>query len=534
MVRSKGNLLETLELSSFRSLPFPLGPQGTWRYGSPGLRAAPGSGDRVIAQADRNGRVRHGSCRGAPVVTAIASRSSSVDREVAGDLQRKLGLWDAVSIIIGIVIGAGIYETAPLVFRNVSSPSAALAVWVLGGLLSLVGACCYAELASTYPRSGGDYVYLSRAFGRLVGFLFGWAQLTVILTGSIGMMAYVFADYAVALVNAPAQSAMPWAAAVVIALTLLHVLSVSIGTRAQNLLTAVKVIGVLSVVAVGGWVALSRDVPPAPPSTSVETGSLGLAMILVLYTFGGWNDAAFVAAEVRERRKNLPRALILGTLAVTLIYLLMNAAFLVALGFEGARSSRAIARDVFMNAFGAWGGAAISLLVMVSALGAASALIFTGSRLHAALGRDYSILHKLGTWHPRLGSPALALTTQLLVTLLLIVAASSGFGQRHGGFDTLLRGTAPVFWAFFLLTGLSLFRLRQLEPQRERPFRVPLYPLTPLVFCGTCVYMLYSSIAYAGTLALLGLVPLLAGLPFYLASKRKPVAAPELLRSAAE
>jgi amino acid transporter len=465
---------------------------------------------------------------------AGASRLSSVDPDVAGDVRRTLGLWDAVSIIIGIVIGAGIYETAPLVFSNVSSPSAGLAVWVVGGLLSLVGACCYAELASTYPRSGGDYVYLSRAFGRLFGFLFGWAQLTVILTGSIGMMAYVFADYAVALLNAPPRSAMPWAAGSVIALTLLHVLSVSLGTRAQNLLTAAKVVGVLAVVAAGAWLALSLDVSRPSSTRSLEPGSLGLAMILVLYTFGGWNDAAFVAAEVRERRKNLPRALILGTLAVTLIYLLMNAAFLVALGFEGARSSRAIARDVFISAFGAWGGAAISLLVMISALGAASALIFTGSRVHAALGRDYSILQTLGAWHPRLGSPARSLAAQLVITLLLIVIAGSGFGQRHGGFDTLLRGTAPVFWTFFLLTGLALFRLRKLEPQRERPFRVPLYPLTPLVFCATCLYMLYSSIAYAGWFALLGLVPLVAGLPFYLASKRKPAALSEPVTSGAE
>src|SRR5688572_13989282 len=197
---------------------------------------------RALSRRARSRRLRrHGSCTPAAVLMAEISRSPSVAADVAGAERGQLGLWDAVSIIIGIVIGAGIYETAPLVFNNVSSPSAALAVWVLGGLLSLVGACCYAELASTYPRSGGDYVYLSRAFGPLVGFMFGWAQLTVILTGSIGMMAYVFADYAVALVNAPAPSAMPWAGAVVIALTLLHVLSVSLGTRAQNLLTAVKV-----------------------------------------------------------------------------------------------------------------------------------------------------------------------------------------------------------------------------------------------------------------------------------------------------
>lgn len=465
---------------------------------------------------------------------AAVHEGKVVAMPIAGAAAQKLGLWDAVSIIIGIVIGAGIYETPPLILANVSSPAAALGAWLAGGALSLVGAACYAELASTYPRSGGDYVYLSRAFGPLAGFLFGWAQLSVILTGSIGMMAYVFSDYTVALTGAPAGHGMWWAAAAVLALTLLHVFGVSLGTRAQNLLTGAKILGVLSVVAAGAWLEWQREAPRAALAPTSSGASFGLAMVLVLYTFGGWNDAAFVAAEVRERRKNLPRALLGGTLAVTLIYVLMNAAFLVALGFDAARSSRAIARDVFVSAFGAGGGAAISVLVMISALGAASALIFTGSRLHAALGRDYSILSRLGAWHPRLGSPALALLAQFAITLILIGVAGSGFGRRHGGFDALLSATAPVFWSFFLLTGLALFRLRRRDPQRARPFRVPLYPVTPLLFCATCAYMLYSSIDYAGTLTLLGLVPLVAGIPLYFASKRKPLAAHDLAISGAE
>jgi basic amino acid/polyamine antiporter, APA family len=460
---------------------------------------------------------------------------------------RALGLWDAVSIIIGIVIGAGIYETAPLVFSNVSSSAAALGVWVAGGLLSLIGAACYAELASTYPRSGGDYVYLTRAFGPFYGFLFGWAQLSVVLTGSIGMMAFVFADYAVGLSSgAPTGAAAVWAAAVVIALTMLHVASVSLGTRAQNVLTWTKVVGVSTVVLVGAALTLGRAEWPTTPSiTAGRQGSWGLAMILVLYTFGGWNDAAFVASEVRDRERNLPRALLGGTLGVTLVYLAMNAAFLGALGFDDAQRSKAIARDVFVRAFGAWGGVAISLLVMISALGAVNALIFTGSRVHAALGRDYSALGRLAFWHPRLRSPVTSLLVQLSITLLMIVSVGTAPGRRaidaalasmglapatwsgHGGFDTLLSCTAPVFWSFFLLTGLSLFRLRRLEPQRERPFRVPLYPLTPVVFCATCAYMLYASISYAGKLALFAVLPLALGLPVYFGSRRRLLHAPQ-------
>jgi basic amino acid/polyamine antiporter, APA family len=481
---------------------------------------------------------------------ATCTRGRRVDRQeqvvpaVTGEQaggRPTLGLWDAVSIIVGIVIGAGIYETAPLIFASVSSPAMALSVWLLGGVLSLVGAACYAELASTYPRSGGDYVYLTRAFGQLIGFLFGWAQLSIVLTGSIGMMAYVFADYAVALGEGQPGSAVVWAATAVIVLTALHIASVSVGSHLQNVLTGAKVLGVSAVILAGVWLAFTRVGSSAVPAAAgaAREGSFGLAMILVLYTFGGWNDAAFVAAEVRDRKRNLPRALLLGTLAVTIIYLLMNAAFLAALGFEGAQRSRAIARDVFAAVAGNWGGAAISILVMVSALGAASALIFTGARVHAALGSDYALLSRLAVWHARFRSPAAALLAQGAVALGLIALVGTGWGRAaidgvalklglsqvawsgHGGFDTLLSCSAPVFWSFFLLTGLALLRLRRLEPELERPFRVPLYPLTPLVFCATCAYMLYSSIQYAGALTLVGVAPLLIGLPIYFASKRR-------------
>lgn len=487
-------------------------------------------------------------------------RQDDASRLGGSTAPQALGLWDAVSIIIGIVIGAGIYETAPLVFANVSSPAAGLLVWVAGGVLSLIGAACYAELASTYPRSGGDYVYLTKAFGPLSGFLFGWAQLTVILTGSIGMMAYVFADYATALFGFGGNAGVLLAGSAVLLLTLLNVGSSSLGTKAQNLLSLAKLLGVVGVVVTGVALAL-RHAPAAGASVTPVTAeaapgvSLGLAMILVLYTFGGWNDAAFVAAEVRDRKRNLPRALLLGTAAITLIYVAMNAAFLFALGFEGARSSQAIARDLFVAAFGPAGGAAISLLVMISALGAVNALIFTGSRLHATLGDDYSALSGLGVWHARLRSPVTSLLVQMAITLTMIGLVGTASGRAaidgalvfaglspatwsgHGGFDTLLSCTAPVFWTFFLLTGLSLVRLRQIEPARPRPFRVPLYPLTPLVFCGTCAYMLYSSIAYAGTLTLVGIAPLVLGVPVYLASKRRPAAGrvvPEPLVSGAE
>jgi basic amino acid/polyamine antiporter, APA family len=460
----------------------------------------------------------------------------------AGD--PKLRLWDAVSIIIGIVIGAGIYETAPFVLANVKSPAHALAVWALGGALSLIGAACYAELASTYPRSGGDYVYLTRAFSPAVGFLFGWAQLAVILTGSIGMMAFVFADYAAALWGTTPSVA---AALSVIVITAFNAAGVALGKTAQNVLSVVKVLGLTLVVVAG----LAFGEPsPAAPTSAAGAGSFGLAMILVLYTYGGWNDAAFVAAEVRDPGRNIPRALLLGTLVITVIYLLVNTAFMVALGFENARGANAIAGQVLAKALGPTAGAVMSLLVMISALGAVNGLTFTGSRVYSSLGADHSLFRGLSRWHPRLKTPVFSLLVQASVTVLmiLIVGTSAGRGvidgllvafggapakwAGHGGFDTLLSCTAPVFWAFFLLTGLSLFVLRIKDRTRPRPFKVPLYPVLPLVFVSTCVFMLYSAVDYAGKLTLFGVIPVLLGVPLYFLSRR--VAAPSYSASTGE
>ena len=260
------------------------------------------------------------------------------DREPDDDSPHAhLGLWDAVSIILGIVVGTAIFKTPQYVFANVHGPWMGMGCWLLGGVLALLGSLCYAELATTYPRMGGDYVYLTRAFGRSAGFLFGWAQLTVILTGSIGAMAYAFGDYAVEFFGWDPKHSVWLAVGSVAVLTILNVIGVVFGKTVQNLLTAVKVVGLGAIVVAGfvwgGDASWASQQPMAGPG-------FGLAMVFVLYAYGGWNDAAFVAAEVRHRHRNMPLALILGTAGITVIYLLVNAAFLWGLGFEGVKASR--------------------------------------------------------------------------------------------------------------------------------------------------------------------------------------------------
>jgi amino acid transporter len=465
--------------------------------------------------------------------------------ESTGAARRRLSLVDTISVIVGIVIGAGIYETPPLVFGVSGGLWTGLAVWAVGGLISLVGAFTYAELASTYPRSGGDYVYLTRAYGSWAGFLFGWAQLAVILTGSIGMMAYIFGNYAAQLFKTGEGSSFGYAIGAVVALSILNVFGISVGKVAQNVLSAVKVLGLLGIVAAAIYVVSSAGTPGSETSAAAQTtdgaapAMLGLALVFVLYTYGGWNDAAFVVAELQESRRIVP-ALILGTLSVTAIYLIVNSAYLGALGFDGVRQSKAVAADVLDRAVGELGRQGISALVMISALGAANGLIYTGSRLYATFGADYSIFAALGRWHPRWGSPVYALAAQAAITLLMICAVGTAIGQDSltqlftwlgmdenrwkwegkGGFDSLLALSAPVFWAFFMLTSLALIRLRSLDPATPRPFRAPLYPELPLVFTAACGFMLYSAIDYAGRLGLVGAALLAIGVPLYFLSPK--------------
>lgn len=458
--------------------------------------------------------------------------------------QPHLSLWDTASIIVGIVIGAGIYETAPLIFSNVSGPWMALAVWAIGGVLSLIGALCYAELATTYPRSGGDYTYLSRAYGSWAGFLFGWAQLAVLMTGSIGMMAYIFADYAVQVWNFGPLATFVYASLAVLVLSAINIAGLVFGKTAQNILTCAKVVGLSSIFLVGLLWAGSDKGEVRGLSSAATSGSLGLAMVFVLYTYGGWNDAALVSAEVENRRRNIPRALILGTAIIAIIYLLINAAYLMVLGFDGARQSNAIAADVLARPFGTSGAKIISLLVMVSALGAVNGMIYTGSRIYSTVGEDFGLFRWLARWHPALRTPIRSLLIQMLITLLLIALVGTNQGRSllnamvqglglgtlswrgHGGFETLLQCTSPVFWLLFLMSAVAVIVLRYKDRHVERPFTVPLFPVLPLIFCATCAYMLYRSADYAGKLIIVGIIPLAIGVLLYILAARSTLSVP--------
>lgn len=430
--------------------------------------------------------------------------------ESSGNPMPTLRVVDAVALVVGIVVGAGIFRAPALVAANSASEAGVLLLWGLGGLLSLIGAMCYAELASTYPHTGGDYYYLRRALGEGPAFLFAWARLTVIPTGSIALLGFIFGDYASQLLWLGEHSSALYAALSIVLLTGVNMAGIELGTRTQNLLSLLVVAGLL-VVTLAGLFLASPSAPQASEavrSTGPRHAAWGLAMVFVLLTYGGWNEAAYISSELRGGRRSIAAALLWSLGAVTALYLLVNLAYLRALGLAGVGRSEAVAAELMERVAGTWGAALISVLIAGAALTSVNATILMGSRTHYTLGRDFALFSALGRWSPRAGSPTNALLVQGGIALVLVV-----FGAlTRRGFESMVEYTAPVFWLFFLLTGVCLFVLRAREPQAVRPFRVPLYPLTPLLFCATSAYLLYSSLAYTGRGALVGLGVLATGL----------------------
>ena len=428
--------------------------------------------------------------------------------------KRELSLFDSTCLIVGIIIGAGIYQTAPDVARGTACWWGVLAIWVAGGLLSLCGALGYAELATAYPREGGDYVYLSRAYGRWAGFLFGWVQMAIVRPGDIAVMAFAFAMYARTIWDPLANTSLPhsqqvYAAAAVVVLTGINILGVREGKWTQNLLTVVKVIGLL------GIVGLAILAPPSAAGTGTfDPLPISVALILVLFTFGGWNEMAYVAAEVRAPERNIVRALVLGTVAVTVLYLLVNGAFLHTLGYGGTATSTAVATDTVTRVLPNVGGRLISALICISALGAVNGLVFAGARISYAVGADHRAFSVLGRWHPRTGTPIWALVVQALVAVALIVIL--------GSFVDAILYTAAVVYSFYLATSLAVIVLRFKEPHVERPYRVPGYPVTTIIFCVMCAFLIYSAVAYKPWVAAVSCVLAPLGLPIYWLTSRRP------------
>ena len=439
-------------------------------------------------------------------------------------LKPTLSVIDASAIVVGMVIGAGIFETPTLVAQNAGSQGAILFAWLLGGVASLIGALCYAELTTAYPHPGGDYHYFMRAFGTNIAFLFAWARMTVIQTGSITLFAYAFGDYASQILPLGSYSSAIYAALCIASLTVLHIVGVQQGKWTQNLLTLATVLG-LALVIIAGMITVAgtASVPNQVPTSN--GGAFGLAMVFVLLTYGGWNEAAYISAEVRDARHNMVKTLLLSIALIAGLYMLVNFAYIHGLGITGVANSKAVAADLMRQVFGEGGAKLISFIVAVTALSSINATIFTGARTNFALGQDFRSFSFLGRWSDRRHTPTNALLIQGAIALALVLLGTITH-EGEKGFETMTAYTSPVFWCFFLLSGIALFVLRQREPNTPRTFQVPGYPITPLIFCAICGYLLYSSITYASSQAysigaIVGISVMVVGVPVLFWARRR-------------
>ena len=430
-----------------------------------------------------------------------------------------LSVPDGIFLVAGMVIGVGIFKLPGLVAGGAASGTQFFMAWIVGGIACLCGALVYAELASRYPETGGEYTFLRRGLGEGAAFVFAWSRMTVIQTGAIAAVAFVFGEYASQIVSLGPGSTAIWAALGVAVLTALNFAG-TLQSKTLQKVMEILLIAALAAVAIGGIVAGGAPDKPAAGSG----GAFTLMMIFVFYTFGGWNEGAYLAGEVRDARRNMVKVLAGGLILVTLLYLLVNWGYYRVLGLGGLKESKAIAVDTMRVVAGDKAALLIALIVCVSALTTMNAAIFTGARTNWALGRDYRLFRLLGDWRESGSTPANALLVQLAIMLILIWAGST----TRDGFEAMVAYGLPVFWTFLFLTGITLFVFRK---SGETPaFRVPLYPVVPIAFLAMCGFMMWSSFDYVanspygpkfGNLVLAGLIVMAIGVPLYFFARRK-------------
>ena len=440
-----------------------------------------------------------------------------------------LSVLQASAMLVGVVVGIGIFRTPPVVAANVAGPSEFLALWVAGGLLMIIGALCYAELGSAYPNSGGEYHYLHRAYGRFPSFLFAFGRMTVMQTGALAAVAFAYGDYANVLLPLGDYGSAIHAASCIVLFTVLQLFGTNITGKSQLTLTILTIGTLFLVIGAAFFAEPAAITPQSEAVSSAPTTSAGLALVFILLTYGGWNEAAYLSGEVKDARRNMVRVLLLGTVFILALYFVYNSALLYIFGFDGLRETRTIIEGPIADVFGTVGTTVIALIICAAAISTINATIFTGARSMYALGQDFPLFSPLGRLSGTNATPTTALLVQCAIALLLVVA---GAGARDG-FKAMVEYTAPTFWAFLFLIGLSVILFRHREPGRPESFRVPLYPLPPLIFCAMCIYLFYSSVVYTGKGALVGLAILAAGVPVYLIGRGRAAAAADATTKAA-
>lgn len=441
-----------------------------------------------------------------------ASGSGSGERATS-TLRRELGVFSAAMLVVGGIIGSGIFFTPSETAQALPTAGWVLTVWAIGGVVAFAGALTYAELGALIPEAGGAYVYIREAFGGLPAFLYGWMSLLLIASGALAAVAMGFAGYVEHFVPIGAVGGRIAVAAITIALlSLINYFGVKPGAIVQNVMTVAKV-AALGALIVAGFVLWNRlagppPVPNAPAPRASLIAGLGAAFVPVLFTIGGWQQMNMVAGEIRDPGRNIPRALAVGIAIVVICYLGANAAYLRALGRDGLAASNAVAADAAARMLGPAGATFIAAAAMVSIFGFVNVTILANSRIVYAMSRDGLFLSAAGRVHPRYGSPHIAIAVMAIWSLALLFLS-------RGDIGVLLSGVVFADWIFFGLGAASVFVLRRTMPDVRRPYRVPGYPALPAFFVLAAVAGIASSFYKSFRMSLLGCAILLIGVLIY-------------------
>ena len=436
----------------------------------------------------------------------------------APTLRRQLGLWSAIAVLIGSTIGSGIFRSPAGIAAKLPGPLPLMAVWVAGGLVAICGALTLAEIAGVYPQTGGLYVYIREAWGRLPAFLFGWAEFVIIRAASLGAVSTTFAEYALRVrgydpLVKPYSDYAHYLAAVAIALvSIFNILGVRWGSLVQNLTTLAKYGGLAFIIMLAFAIGLPKTgghFTPAVPPGSFAIGAFGLALVSALWAFDGWADLSFVGGEVKDPQKNLPKALIIGTLAVVAIYLLANLAYLSVFTVEQISQSRLVAADVAEVLVGSWGVSFVAITVMLSTFGTLNGTLLTAPRIFFAMADDGLFFRALAKVHPKYETPYVAIITCAILGITFVLLRS---------FEQLADAFVTAIVPFYALGVASVYVLRR-KPGYAPPFRTPGYPIVPALFVLSSIFLignaLWSESSRSATIWVFAAI--LAGIPIYYA-----------------
>jgi len=425
------------------------------------------------------------------------------------ELVRALGLVDCVLLVLGAIIGSGIFLTPGGIARTTQSAAAVFFVWILGGVLTFCGALSYAELGAAYPRAGGIYVFLREAYGRTTAFLFGWCVFFVMVAGSIATLASAFAIYLRYLVPMPPLASKLCAVAAIMILSLINCLGVRSGALVQNLLATIKIgslIGIAIVLFLSSKGSV-QNVSSSPGTfSSTPWSALGIAMIAVLWAYDGWHLLTFAAGEVRNPKKNLTTGLLLGTLSVMLLYLVVNLSYMYVLPFRMLTDSSRVASDALEHAIGPVGGTIVALAILISITGAMNSNVLGGPRVFYAMARERLFFRGVAYIHPRYSVPTVS---------IVLNGIWASFLTMVGSFERLFSYVIFVSWIFYAMGAAAVIVLRHKQPGVERPYKTWGYPAVPVLFCLIAAAIVLNAIVNDFNNSFWGLLVVAAGLPAY-------------------